>query len=119
MSTNTNSHIDEYISKFDIKTQTKLKELRQIIKEEAPKAKESIKYKMPAFILQGNLVYFAAYKNHIGFYSISNTPEVFKLEFKPYKVGKGSVQLPLDKPLPYELIRKIVRYRVNENMHNK
>jgi uncharacterized protein YdhG (YjbR/CyaY superfamily) len=117
MSTNTNSHIDEYISKFDIKTQKKLKELRQIIKEEAPKAKESIKYKMPAFILQGNLVYFAAYKNHIGFYSISNTPEVFKLEFKPYKVGKGSVQFPLDKPLPYELIRKIVRYRVNENMH--
>lgn len=114
----TSLNIDEYISRFDIKTQEKLHDLVKIIREEAPEAKGCIKYNMPAFILDGNLVYFAAYKKHIGFYSISNTPEVYKLEFKPYKVGKGSVQFQLDKPLPFELIRKIVKYRVNENKRN-
>lgn len=118
MSNDPSLMIDEYIYSFDIETQEKLKHLIKIIKEEAPEAKACIKYKMPAFILQGNLVYFAAYKKHIGFYSISNTPEIFKFEFEPYKVGKGSVQFPLNRPLPEELIRKIVRYRVNENREN-
>lgn len=110
-----NNFIDEYIVTFDLKTQEKLQQLLKIIKEEASEAKICKKYNMPAFLLNGNLVYFAAYKNHIGFYSISNTGEVFKSEFKNYKVGKGSVQFPLNEPLPEELIRKIVRYRVNEN----
>lgn len=110
-----NNFVDEYISTFDVKTRKKLEQLLKIIKEEAPQAKICKKYNMPAFTLNGNLVYFAAYKNHIGFYSISNTPDVFKSEFKDYKVGKGSVQFPLNKPLPEELIRKIVRYRVDEN----
>lgn len=116
MSENNNVLIDKYICSFDVEIQEKLQHLMQIITEEAPGAKPCIKYNMPAFTLQGNLVYFAAFKKHIGFYSISNTPEIFKSEFKNYKVGKGSVQFPLDKPLPDELIRKIVRHRVNENM---
>ncbi|MGL5314047.1 MAG: iron chaperone [Peptostreptococcaceae bacterium] len=110
-----NNFVDEYILTFDIKIQEKLQQLLKIIKEEAPEAKICKKYNMPAFVLNGNLVYFAAYKNHIGFYSISNTPQVFESEFRDYKVGKGSVQFPLNKPLPEELIRKIVRYRVDEN----
>ena len=110
-----NNFVDEYILAFDIETQEKLQQLLKLIKEEAPEAKICKKYNMPTFVLNGNLVYFAAYKNHIGFYSISNTPEVYESEFKDYKVGKGSVQFPLNKPLPEELIRKIIRYRVNEN----
>ena len=115
---NDNNFIHEYISSFDIETQEKLQQLMEIIKAEAPNATICKKYNMPTFVLNGNLVYFAAYKNHIGFYSISNTPEIFKSEFKPYKVGKGSVQFPLDKPLPKELIRKIVKYRVEENINS-
>ncbi|WP_343345444.1 iron chaperone [Terrisporobacter petrolearius] len=110
-----NISIDEYILNFDIKIQKKLQDLRKIIKEEVSEVEETIKYNMPTFMLHGNLVYFAVFKNHIGFYSISDTPNIYIEEFEPFKVGKGSVQFPVDKPLPYELIRKIVRYRVEEN----
>ncbi|MEN6313483.1 MAG: DUF1801 domain-containing protein [Clostridiaceae bacterium] len=108
--------IDEYIKDFPPETQKKLEQIRTIIKEAAPDAKEKISYQMPAFTLNGNLVYFAAFKNHIGFYPTPSGIEAFKDELKAYKNAKGSVQFPLDKPLPVELISRIVKYRVEENL---
>ncbi|WP_407309429.1 iron chaperone [Desulfosporosinus sp. SB140] len=108
--------IDEYILKFSPDIQEKLQMLRDVIKEAAPEASEKISYQMPAFVLHGNLVYFAAFKNHIGFYPTSSGIAAFKNELSEYKGGKGTIQFPLDKPLPYELISRIVKYRVTENM---
>lgn len=108
--------IDEYIHVFPLEVQKKLKELRDVIKAAAPEAEEKISYQMPTFYLNGNLVHFAAYKNHIGFYPSPSGIEAFQLELSVYKGAKGSVQFPIEKPLPYELIRKIVRFRVEENM---
>jgi uncharacterized protein YdhG (YjbR/CyaY superfamily) len=108
--------IDEYISNFPEDVQKKLQEIRAVIKDAAPGAKEKISYQMPAFTLNGNLVYFAAFKNHIGFYPIPSGIEEFKKELSVYKQGKGSVQFPLDKPMPLELIRRIVKFRVRENL---
>jgi uncharacterized protein YdhG (YjbR/CyaY superfamily) len=108
--------IDEYVANFPEDVQKKLQEIRGVIKDAAPEAKERISYKMPAFTLNGNLVYFAAFKNHIGFYPIPSGIEEFKKELSVYKQGKGSVQFPLDKPLPLELIRRIVKFRVRENL---
>ena len=108
--------IDEYIRTFPTNTQNILEKMRQTIKEAAPEAVEAISYQMPTFKLNGkNLVHFAAFKNHIGFYPIPSGIEVFKKELSPYKQGKGSVQFPLDKPIPYDLVEKIVKYRVKEN----
>ncbi len=87
-----------------------------MIKEAAPEATEKISYQMPTFYLHGNLVHFAAYKKHIGFYPSPSGIEAFKEEISSYKWAKGSVQFPLDKPIPYELIRKITIYRVKENV---
>ena len=87
-----------------------------MIKEAAPEATEKISYQMPTFYLHGNLVHFAAYKKHIGFYLSPSGIEAFKEEISSYKWAKGSVQFPLDKPIPYELIRKITIYRVKENV---
>lgn len=108
--------IDEYISNFPPEVQEILKRLRKVIKESAPDAEEKISYQMPAFALHGNLVYFAAYKNHIGFYPTSSGIDAFKHELSEYKGAKGSVQFPIKKPLPYELISKIVKFRVAENI---
>lgn len=108
--------IDEYIMQFPIEVQETLKTLRIVIKEAAPEAKEKISYKMPTFTLNGNLVHFAAYKNHIGFYPTPSGIEAFKEELSKYKGAKGSVQFPIKESLPYELISKIVKYRVVENM---
>jgi uncharacterized protein YdhG (YjbR/CyaY superfamily) len=109
--------IDEYIRTFPEEVQTELEEMRKTIQDVAPEATEAIRYQMPTFRLNGkNLVYFAAFKNHIGFYPIPSGIEAFKKELSPYKQGKGSVQFPLDKPVPYELVKKIVRFRVAENM---
>lgn len=108
--------IDEYILKFPAEVQAILQVLRQIIKEAAPEAEEKINYQMPTFYLHGNLVHFAAYKNHIGFYPAPTGIEAFKKELSVYKGAKGSVQFPIDKSVPFELIREIVKYRVNENM---
>jgi uncharacterized protein YdhG (YjbR/CyaY superfamily) len=108
--------IDEYVANFPEDVQKKLQEIRGVIKDAAPEAKERISYKMPAFTLNGNLVYFAAFKNHIGFYPIPSGIEEFKKELSVYEQGKGSVQFPLDKPLPLELIRKIVKFRAKENL---
>ena len=110
------STIDEYIKTFPTNTQSILEKMRQTIKESAPEAVEAISYQMPTFKLNGkNLVHFAAFKNHIGFYPIPSGIEAFKKELSPYKQGKGSVQFPLDKPIPYDLVEKIVKYRVKEN----
>jgi uncharacterized protein YdhG (YjbR/CyaY superfamily) len=112
----TTANIDEYIAQFPEDVQRILQELRQTIRNAAPNAKESISYQMPTFKLKGNLVHFAAYKNHIGFYPAPSGIEKFKKELSAYKGAKGSVQFPIDKPLPLKLIEKIVRFRVKEAM---
>ncbi len=108
--------IDEYIAGFPKDVQEILQHVRQTIREAAPDAQEKISYKMPTFTLKGNLVYFAAFKNHIGFYPIPSGIEEFKEELSAYEQGKGSVQFPLDKPIPYDLISRIVKFRVKENL---
>lgn len=108
--------IDEYIQLFSKETQVVLEEIRQTIKQEAPDAMEVISYKMPAFRYHGMLVYFTAYKNHIGFYALPSGNEEFIKELSGYKTGKGSVQFPLNKPMPLALIRKIVKFRMLENL---
>jgi uncharacterized protein YdhG (YjbR/CyaY superfamily) len=108
--------IDDYISKFPPEIQEILSTIRKVIKEAAPEAKEKISYQMPTFALHGNLVHFAAFKNHIGFYPTPNGIDAFKEELSVYKGAKGSIQFPMDQPMPYELIGKIVKYRVAENI---
>lgn len=107
--------IDEYIKLYPEEVQEKLNLLRELIHSAAPEATEAISYKMPTFKLFGNLVHFAAYKNHIGFYPGESGIRVFEDKMKEYKHSKGTVQFPLDKPLPLELIEEIVLYRVQEN----
>ena len=112
--------IDEYIATFPKDVQDILGKMRQIIRKAAPDAFEAISYQMPKFKLNGkNLVHFAAFKNHIGFYTIPSGIEAFKKELSQYKKGKGSVQFTLDKPIPYDLVRKIVEYRVKENLEKR
>jgi uncharacterized protein YdhG (YjbR/CyaY superfamily) len=111
----TPKNIDEYISNFPIETQKLLLQVRANIKKAAPGAQEVISYQMPAFKYHGLLVWFAGYKNHIGFYPKGAAIETFKEEISVYKWAKGSVQFPLDKPLPLNLITKIVKFRVKEN----
>src|SRR5512138_2170910 len=108
--------IDEYIAAFPEDVRDRLQTLRQLIQELAPTAQEAIKYQMPTFVLNGNLVHFAAFKNHIGFYPTPSGTETFKQELSPYKTAKGSIQFPLAEPLPLPLIRKIVKFRVEENL---
>ena len=108
--------IDEYIAPFPKETQNILKKVRATIKAAAPDAEETISYQMPTFTLKGNLVHFAAFKKHIGFYPTPTGIEKFKKELSFYEGAKGSVQFPLDKPIPYGLIRKIVKFRVKENL---
>jgi uncharacterized protein YdhG (YjbR/CyaY superfamily) len=108
--------IDEYILQFLPEIQEVLRKLRIVIKEAAPEAEEKISYQMPAFALQGNLVYFAVCKNYIGFYPTASGVETFKHELSEYKGTKGAIHFPLAKPLPYELISRIVKFRVTENI---
>ncbi len=110
--------IDEYISGFPNETQKILEQLRVTIKGVATQADEVISYGMPAFKLNGMLVYFAAYANHIGFYPTPSGIAAFKNELSGYKGAKGSVQFPLNEPLPLKLITKIVKFRVTENLKN-
>jgi uncharacterized protein YdhG (YjbR/CyaY superfamily) len=110
--------IDEYIATFPEEIQKKLEELRATIKASAPDAEEKISYQMPTFALKGNLVHFAAWKNHIGFYPTSSGTQAFKHELSIYEGAKGSVKFPIEKPLPLELISKIVKFRVAENLKN-
>jgi len=109
------STIDEYIAEFAPETQAVLTELRHFIRELAPDATETISYAIPTFDLNGkHLVHFAGYKHHIGFYPTPNGMEAFAEDLAPYKAGKGSAQFPLGQPLPKDLIRKIVEFRVAE-----
>ena len=108
--------IDDYIADFPPAVQEILQTIRATVREAAPEATEAISYQMPTFKLHGNLVHFAGYKNHIGFYPVPTGIEAFKEELSVYKQGKGSVQFPLDQPIPYDLIRRIVVFRVAENV---
>ena len=111
--------IDEYIRSFPANIQAILEKIRQTIHQSAPGAIEVISYGMPAFKQNGVLVYFAAHKNHIGFYPTASGIETFKKELSPFKSSKGAVQFPLDTPTPYDLIEKIVKFRVQETSAKK
>ena len=108
--------IDEYISGFPLDVQKKLKAIRRTIRKAAPGVTEAIKYRIPAFILKGNLIYFAAFKKHIGIYPAPRGDEAFREELDAYEGGKGTVQFPLDKPIPFDLIARIVKFRLDENL---
>ncbi len=107
-------NIDEYIAGFPRDVQELLKQIRTTIKKVAPDAEEAIKYQIPTFVLNGNLVHFGAFKNHIGFYPTPSGIKAFKDELSRYEVAKGSVQFPSDQPMPLSLIGKIVKFRVRE-----
>ncbi|HSO14134.1 MAG TPA: DUF1801 domain-containing protein [Anaerolineales bacterium] len=109
-------NMDEYIAGFPEDVQVILNKIRATIKKAAPQAEEKISYQMPTFFLNGNLVHFAAFKNHIGFYPVPSGIEKFKKELSAYEGGKGSVQFPLDQPIPYGLIARIVKFRAKENL---
>lgn len=108
--------IDEYILQFPQEVQEILKTLRKVIKESVPDAEEKISWQMPTFVLHGNLVHFAAHKKHIGFYPAPSGIDAFRHELSDYKGSKGAVQFPIGKPMPYELISNIVKFRVGENI---
>jgi uncharacterized protein YdhG (YjbR/CyaY superfamily) len=108
--------IDEFIAIFPKDVREILEKVRETIRKAAPEAEETIGYGIPTFVLKGNLVHFAAYKNHIGFYPTSSGIARFKDELTAYKTSRGTVQFPLDKPIPYDLISKIVAFRVKENL---
>jgi uncharacterized protein YdhG (YjbR/CyaY superfamily) len=107
--------IDAYIRAFPEDVRKLLQTLRETIKSEAPDAEEAIKYRMPAFVHHGNLVFFAAFKRHIGLYPFPSSMRRFRDELSAYKTAKGSIRFPFDRPLPLPLIRKIVRFRIAEN----
>jgi uncharacterized protein YdhG (YjbR/CyaY superfamily) len=110
-------NIDEYIAGFPKDVQEILQKIRATIIKAAPDAEETISYKMPTFNLKGHyLVYFAAYKKHIGFYAAPRADTDFKEDLSAYEAGKGTLQFPLDRPIPYKLISKIVKFRVKENL---
>jgi uncharacterized protein YdhG (YjbR/CyaY superfamily) len=111
--------IDEYIKGFPEDVQEKLESLRKLIRKTASAATEKISYRMPTFYLNGNLVHFAAHKSHIGFYPTPSGITKFNKELSRYETSKGAVQFPLTEPLPLELIKKIVEFRVQENAKNK
>ena len=113
---NTPKNIDDYIAGFPQEVQQKLQKIRETIRDAAPDAVEKISYQMPTFALEGNLVHFAAFKHHIGFYPAPRGIEAFQEELSAYEGGKGSVKFPLDEPIPYDLIRRIVTFRVKDNL---
>lgn len=106
--------VDGYIQQFSESTQEILQQIRQLIKEVVPEATEKMSYQMPTYYYKENLVHFAAYEKHIGFYPAPSGIAAFEKELKAYKHAKGSVQFPLDKPIPFELIRRITSYRLEE-----
>lgn len=111
--------IDAYIQNYPDDVQKVLEKIRAVIKKAAPDAKETIKYGIPTFTLAGNLVHFGAYKNHIGFYPAPSGIEEFKEALSIYQSGKGTIQFPLDQPIPFDLIRDVVLFRVQENLNKK
>ncbi len=104
-------NVDEYINGFPVDVQTLLQQVRVTIKKALPQAEETIKYNIPTYVFKGNVVSFAGYKKHIGLYPVPAGDEAFEKETKPYKAAKSTLQLPLDKPLPLDLITKIVELR--------
>ena len=112
-------NIDEYIAGFPEEVQEILHQVRMTVKEAAPDAEEVISYSMHAFRQNGIVVYFAAFKNHIGFYALPSGNEAFRKELSAFKTGRGSIQFPLDKPMPLDLIRQIVKFRLIENLQKK
>jgi uncharacterized protein YdhG (YjbR/CyaY superfamily) len=110
------STIDDYIACFPQEVQTHLLQIRAAIKEAAPMAKEKISYRMPTYELNGNLIHFAAFKNHIGLYPGPEGIEAFKADLSAYKGAKGSVQFPLNQPIPLQLVKKITKFRVEQNL---
>jgi uncharacterized protein YdhG (YjbR/CyaY superfamily) len=117
MTTDKPNNIDEYIAGFPKETQEILEQVRATIKKAAPEAEETISYAIPTFTLNKTyLVYFAGFKNHIGFYPTPSGIKEFEKDFSVYKTGKGSIQFPLDKPMPLDLITRIVKFRLKENI---
>jgi uncharacterized protein YdhG (YjbR/CyaY superfamily) len=108
--------VDEYFSTLPPSTKNLLVKMRETIKEAAPQAEELISYNMPAFKFHGVLVYYAAHKDHIGFYPTSSPIKFFRKELADYKTSKGAIQFPIGKPIPTSLVKKIVRFRINENL---
>ena len=108
-------NIDEYIAGFPLDVQAILQKVRTTIRNAAPGAKEVISYQMPTFVLEGNLVHFAAFNSHIGLYPTPSGTERFREELAGYHTGKGSIRFPLDQPIPYDLITRMVEFRVKEN----
>lgn len=112
-------NIDEYIADFPEEVRIRLEKMRATIQKAAPKAEETINYSMPTFKLFGNLVHFAAYKNHVGFYPGPSAINEVAKELVAYKTSKGAIQFPHDKPIPYSLVTKIVKYRVKQNIEKE
>ena len=106
--------IDEYLRIFPPDVQNILEQIREIIHEIAPEAEETIKYAIPTFTLKGNLVHFGAYQSHIGFYPTPSAIEAFEKELSPYEHSKGTIRFPIDKPVPFDLVRRMVQFRVKE-----
>ena len=119
MKTKKAKNIDEYIADSPVDVQPLLQKVRTAIRRAAPKAEEAIKYQMPTFVLNGNLIHFAGYKNHIGLYPGSKPIEEFKDELTRYEVSKGTIRLPLDKPIPLGLISRITKFCVKRNLARK
>ncbi|HSU54912.1 MAG TPA: DUF1801 domain-containing protein [Candidatus Dormibacteraeota bacterium] len=115
MKTSPARNIDEYIAGFPRDVQETLQRIRAIIRDVAPDAEEAIKYQVPTFVLHGNLVHFAGFQKHIGFYPTPSAMEAFGPKLAAYERAKGSVQFPLNKPVPFDLIRKMVEFRVKES----
>jgi uncharacterized protein YdhG (YjbR/CyaY superfamily) len=114
------STVDDYILRFPLEVQEILEQVRVAVRKAAPEAEEIISYAMPAFrYKKTNLVYFAGFKQHIGFYALPSGNDAFKKELSNYKVGKGSIQFPLDKPIPLDLIKRIVQFRIEEVDENR
>ena len=111
--------IDEYIAASPKNVQSILRQLRKIIRETAPEAEETISYQMPAFRLNGILVYFAAFKNHVSFFPTSSAIQAFKEKLSPYELSKGTVRFPIKEPIPFDLIKEMVKFRVRENLGKK
>jgi uncharacterized protein YdhG (YjbR/CyaY superfamily) len=115
MVSNPSRDIDEYIARYPADVQETLQKLRTAIREAAPEAEEAISYQIPTFCWHGNLVHFAAYKKHVGFYPTPSGIEHFRDELSGFKLSKGTVQFPLDQPIPFDLVTRIVKFRVQEN----
>jgi uncharacterized protein YdhG (YjbR/CyaY superfamily) len=109
------ANFEEYTAPFPKKVQKRLRQMRQTVRKAAPQAKETISYRIPTYVLNGNLVHFGAYRSHIGFYPTSSGITAFKKDLSPYQTSRGAARFPMEEPLPLGLVSRIVKYRVKEN----